>query len=68
MTAASGQAPMISRCEIEVVPDAEALARTVVERAVAIGLDAIAKRGKAYIALSGGSTPNRMAEILATPE
>jgi len=59
---------MISRCDIQVVADAETLARTVVERAVAIGLEAIARRGKAYIALSGGSTPKRMAEILATPE
>ncbi len=48
-------------------PDAEALARAVAERFTALAKAAIAGRGAFYVALSGGRTPLRLYELLASP-
>ena len=53
---------------VEVVSDAEALAEVAAERVVAAIVSAVDERGSASIALSGGSTPKRLGELLATPE
>ncbi len=50
---------------VEVVADAEALAEAAAERVVAATVTAIDERGSASVALSGGSTPKRLGELLA---
>ncbi len=50
-----------------VVQDAESLARHAAAMAFDIITDAIADRSSAFVALSGGSTPRRMGELLANP-
>ncbi len=56
------------RGELVVLPDAEALARDATERFANLTSAAFAARGTAAVALSGGSTPKRMGELLATAE
>ena len=53
--------------EIVVCPDAAALATTAAERIVAAAKWAIDKSGRFTIALSGGSTPERLYKLLAQP-
>lgn len=53
---------------VEVVADADALAKAAAERVVAALAAAVDERETASIALSGGSTPKRLGELLATPE
>jgi len=55
------------RGEVRVYPDAEALARAAAATFVRAVGEAAAARGRAFVALSGGSTPRRMGELLATP-
>ena len=52
--------------EVRIVADAEALAQAAAERFVQAVQSAVAARGRATVALSGGSTPKRMGELLAT--
>ncbi len=51
---------------IRVVPDAKALAQSAAERTVVIASQAITERGRFSIALSGGSTPKALFELLAS--
>ncbi len=53
------------RHAIEVVPDAESLATRAAEWLIGQVAHAVAKRGRAVIALSGGSTPRALYECLA---
>lgn len=55
------------RGQIRVYADTEALARAAAESFATITSTAAAARGRAYVALSGGSTPKRMSELLAEP-
>jgi len=52
---------------IRVFPDAEAVSRAAAEEFVRRASDAIAARGRFTVALSGGSTPKRLYELLAEP-
>ena len=54
------------RGEVEVLPDAEALARAAADLFARVTGEAVAVRGRAAVALSGGSTPRRMGELLAS--
>lgn len=56
------------RGEVHIVRDAEALARRAGQMALEISEAAARQRDSAYLALSGGSTPKRMGELLAEPE
>lgn len=56
------------RGDLVVVADAEALAREAADRFARLTSEAVAERGTAAVALSGGSTPRRMGELLATAE
>ena len=60
---------MASKLAIEYIvePDSAALARRAAEQFVRIAEDAAAKRGRARIAISGGSTPKVAFELLADP-
>jgi 6-phosphogluconolactonase len=60
---------MPSKLQIEYIvePDSNALARRAAEEFVAIAEDAAAKRGRARIAISGGSTPKAAFQLLADP-
>ena len=53
------------RGRVFVVPDGAALARTAAEIFVRAMADAVATHNRATVALSGGSTPKRMGELLA---
>lgn len=53
------------RGKVLVYPDAEALARGAAKTFASVLGAAAAERGLAYVALSGGSTPKRMGELLA---
>lgn len=53
--------------EIEIFPDAAALAQRAAEQFVALANYAIHKRGRFVVALSGGSTPKQMNALLAAP-
>lgn len=53
------------RGRVQVVPDADALAREAAELFIAKANEAVARSGKATIALSGGSTPKQMGRLLA---
>ena len=53
---------------VEVVTDAAALADAAAERVISAVLAAVDDRGVATVALSGGSTPKAMAELLAQPD
>jgi 6-phosphogluconolactonase len=54
--------------EIKVYADASALARAAAEHFVALSAEAINRRGRFAVALSGGSTPRAMYALLATSE
>ncbi len=54
--------------EILVCPDPEAVASEGARTFVRLAREAIQERGRFAVALSGGSTPRRLFEILATPE
>jgi 6-phosphogluconolactonase len=53
------------RGKVHVVEDGAALARAAAERFATAVEDAVAKRGQAFVALSGGSTPKQMGTVLA---
>lgn len=53
------------RGEVTVVADGSALARAAAERFAAAVERAVAERGQAFVALSGGSTPKQMGTLLA---
>jgi 6-phosphogluconolactonase len=57
--------PSVNPPEIEVLPDLAALALRAAERVVATGEEAIALSDRFSIALSGGSTPKALFELLA---
>lgn len=50
---------------VRVVADAEALAHAAADLFAETTTEAAAERGRAFVALSGGSTPQRMGELLA---
>ena len=52
---------------IRVFPDAEAVSRAAAEEFVRRASDAVAARGRFTVALSGGSTPKHLYELLAAP-
>jgi 6-phosphogluconolactonase len=54
--------------EVEVLADAAAVARAAAERFVETAAQAVAARGRFSVALSGGSTPKALYELLATDE
>lgn len=56
------------RGRVIVVPDGEALARMAAEQIIEVSRKARDDSRAALVALSGGSTPKRMGELLATPE
>jgi 6-phosphogluconolactonase len=56
------------RGELLVVDDGEALARSAAARVVEVVRAAVDERGRALLALSGGSTPKRMGQLLADAE
>ncbi|MCO5215949.1 MAG: 6-phosphogluconolactonase [Thermomicrobiales bacterium] len=56
------------RGRVDVVADGEALARQAAEQIIAVSQTADTEHRTALVALSGGSTPKRMGELLATPE
>ncbi len=56
------------RGRLFVVEQAEDLARAAADRFVTATTTAVATRGRALVALSGGSTPKMMGELLARPE
>jgi 6-phosphogluconolactonase len=53
------------RGEVEIVADGSALARAAAETFAQVVERAVAERGQAFIALSGGTTPKQMGSILA---
>src|SRR5688572_13138360 len=55
------------RGRVLVVPDAETLAHAAAETFVRAMAGAVATRNRGAVALSGGSTPKRMGELLAAP-
>jgi 6-phosphogluconolactonase len=55
-----------NRGPLRVYGDAEQLARAAAEMFVKTAVDSIAARGRFRVALSGGSTPRRVYELLAT--
>jgi len=65
MTGPSAPASATRGGEIRVVPDAAALAEAAATAFVRLTTAAVAQRGRATVALSGGSTPKRMGQLLA---
>ena len=59
--------PVTDRPDVQVLPDAATLARVAADLVVRIAQDAIVNRGRASIALSGGTTPQRLYSVLAGP-
>jgi 6-phosphogluconolactonase len=57
-----------TRVEVEAVVDAEAAARRAADLIARAGREAVAARGKFAVALSGGRTPWRMLELLASSD
>lgn len=55
------------RGTVMVVPDGDALAHAAAEEIIAVSIAARAASRPALVALSGGSTPKKMGELLATP-
>ena len=53
---------------IEILSDPEQLARAAAQRIVVHSQDAVSKKGSFTIALSGGSTPRRLYELLANAD
>lgn len=56
------------RGTVIVVPDADALARLAAETLITTAAEAAAENRQALVALSGGSTPKKMGELLASEE
>lgn len=56
------------RGTVIVVPDGDALARIATETLITTAAEAAAEARMALVALSGGSTPKKMGEMLADPE
>jgi 6-phosphogluconolactonase len=56
------------RGTVIVVPDSDELARIAAETLITVSAEAAAEARQALVALSGGSTPKKMGELLATPE
>lgn len=56
------------RGTVIVVPDADALARLAAETLITTASEAAAESRQALVALSGGSTPKKMGELLASEE
>jgi len=56
---------MTSGANVRVVPDGAALAEAAADEFLALAREAIAARGVATVALSGGSTPKAMFDVLA---
>lgn len=56
------------RGTVTIVPDGEALARLAAEQIIEVSQQARAEQRPALVALSGGSTPKRMGELLSEPE
>jgi 6-phosphogluconolactonase len=54
--------------QTEIFRDSDELARDVAERFIQISDEAIDQRGRAIIALAGGSTPKRLYQLLETEE
>jgi 6-phosphogluconolactonase len=54
--------------DVEVFSDRGALVRAEAERFVKLAREAIGARGRCLVALSGGSTPKPLYELLATPQ
>ncbi len=54
--------------DIDVYPDAEALATAAAERFVALAAETIARHDRFAVALSGGSTPKALYSRLASPD
>src|SRR5580765_1794696 len=54
--------------EIKVLPDAAGIAREAAERIVKLSEEAIEARGRFSMALSGGSTPKALHNLLASPD
>ena len=52
---------------VRIFPDAEAVSRAAAEEFIRRAAKAIAARGRFTVALSGGSTPKRLYELLAEP-
>jgi 6-phosphogluconolactonase len=52
---------------IRVFPDAEAVSRAAADEFVRRARDAVAARGRFFVSLSGGSTPQRLYQLLAEP-
>src|ERR1044072_7097029 len=61
-------APMSITPEIKVLPDPAAVAREAAGRIVCAAGEHIEREGKFCLALSGGSTPKTLYELLATDE
>jgi 6-phosphogluconolactonase len=55
---------MASRPKIEIVPDAESLARRSLELFIKAARESVAAKGAFYVAISGGHTPKRFFELL----
>ncbi len=56
------------RGTVLVVPDGDALARVAAETLITLSAEASSEGRQAMVALSGGSTPKKMGELLASPE
>ena len=54
------------RGRIQIVPDDAALAQAAADLFARVTTEAVAARGRAAVALSGGSTPRQMGELLAS--
>ena len=67
MTEAIAMLDYGERGRVRVHGDPEALAAAAATTFVRVVGDAVAARGRAVVALSGGSTPRRMGELLAMP-
>lgn len=56
------------RGTVIVVPDSDELARMAAETLITVSAEAAGESRQAMVALSGGSTPKKMGDLLATPE
>ena len=54
--------------QLQIYDDSESLARAAAERFLSLARMAVALRGKFLVALAGGSTPERLYTLLASPE
>lgn len=58
----------VAAARVLICPDAKSADHTIAEMFVNTSVDAIAKRGNFFVALSGGSTPRPLYELLAASE